>query len=195
MVEKKGPNAPTILYMVRHGRAGGNTRHILNGCRRDAPLTKLGYAQAEEFAHGWKIRPHALLSSPMRRAMSTARFLARKYAMKIIPEPLAAEQDCGDWTGKNYFKLMQTHPSYFFYDSGTVSTYMVKVPGGESWAAICRRARKFLEKMKREYAGKKIVVFSHGVFMHACFSVHNKIPAPEVYRVNIRNTHFRKLEI
>lgn len=195
MAERKGRNAPTILYMVRHGRAAGNKAHILNGCRRDAPLTRLGFRQADEFARKWKIRPDVLLSSPMRRAMSTARALARRLKMRIVKEALAVEQDCGNWTGKNYFTLMQTHPSYFFYDEGTVSTYMVKVPGGESWSAICRRARKFLAKMKKEYAGKKVVVFSHGVFMHACWSVHNGIPAPEVYRVNIRNTHWRRLEL
>ena len=185
----------TMLYLIRHGRASGNKAHILNGSRRDVPLTGLGFKQARELAKKWKIRPDVLLSSPMKRAMSTARVLARKYRMKITREPLLVEQDCGDWTGNNYFKLMQSHPQYFFYDEGTVSTYMVRVPGGESWAAICHRARKFLMHAKKKYPGKTIVAVSHGVFMHACWSVKNKIPAPEVYRINIRNTHWRRLEI
>ncbi len=185
----------TIVYLIRHGRASGNRAHILNGCRRDAKLTRLGHMQANELARKWKFRPDIIISSPMKRAMSTARPLAKKLKIKIVGEPLLVEQDCGDWTGKNYYRLMQTHPSYFFYDEGTVTTYMVKVPGGESWATICKRARKFLAKMKKEYAGKKIVAVSHGVFMHACWSIVKKIPAPEIYRINIRNTHWRRLEL
>jgi len=125
--------------------------------------------------------------------MFTARFLAEKYKMKIVKVPLLVEQDCGDWTGKNFMELMDTHPERFFRDGGKPITYMKTVPGGEGERQMAKRAKKFLSWLKKNYSGKKVIAFSHGVFMHACVSVSMKIPAPEVYRMRIPNTHYRKL--
>lgn len=177
----------TMLYMMRHGRAGGNARHILNGCRLDPPLTKKGFGQAKKLARGWKTKPDAILSSPMRRAMSTARFLAKKYGMKIITEPLLVEQDCGKWTGKNYRGLCRRLPHYFFKDGERRTHYLIKVPGGEGWHAIVRRAGKWLAKVKKGHAGKTVVAVSHGVFMHACVEAAGMAKAPEVFRLDFKN--------
>lgn len=188
-------NGKTVLYLVRHGRACGNKRHILNGRWRDVPLTHVGYRQAKEFAEKWHIKPDVIVSSPMRRARSTAGFLSRKLKMHVEIEPLLYEQDCGKWTGLNYYEKMKTRPEHFFFDRGKVSTYMKNVPGGESWEDLMARARKILASLKRKYEGKTIVAFSHGVIMHACVSAATGIPAPEVYRIDIKNTHWRRLEI
>ncbi len=77
------------LYLVRHGQTEFNVAKLVQG-RCDSPLTDLGRKQAERAAtwlaaHG--VRPDAVVSSPLKRAMDTARILADGvgYAPDVAP--------------------------------------------------------------------------------------------------------------
>ncbi len=179
-----------ILCLVRHGRAAGNKAHIFNGCRRDVPLTALGRRQARELAKNWKVKPDVILSSPMKRARSTAHYLSRKFGMQIEIAPETFEHDLGRWTGLSAAKMTKTHPDYFFRKSdGSLSHYVHRVPGGETWEDIVKRARKFLARMRREYGGKEVVLVSHGVFILACVSILTGRKPPQLWDLRVRNAH------
>lgn len=178
------------LFLVRHGRAAGNKAHILNGCRRDVPLTALGRRQARELARYWKNKPDVILSSPMRRARSTAHYLSRKFRMQIEIAPETYEQDLGRWTGISAAKMTILHPQHFFYKTdGRISHYVKKAPGGEDWNRILKRARRFLARVRREYRGKTVVLVSHGVFILACVSILTGRKPPELWDLRVRNAH------
>lgn len=178
------------LFLVRHGRAAGNRAHIFNGLRRDVPLTELGRKQARELARGWKKKPDVILSSPMRRARSTAHYLSRKFGMKIGIAPETFEHDLGRWTGLSAAKMTKTHPGFFFHKSdGRLSHYVKKAPGGEDWNSILKRARRFLARMRREYRGKSVVLVSHGVFILACVSILTGRRPPKLWDLRVRNAH------
>ncbi len=178
------------LCLVRHARAEGNRAHIFNGSANDAKLTALGRQQAKELAMSWKNKPDIILSSPMRRARSTACYLGRRFHLPVIVAPEAYEHDMGKWTGKSAEKMTKTHSEYFFKKTdGTISHYLQRAPGGESWADIVRRARKFLKHMCKEHRGKTVVLVSHGVFILACVSVLTGKKPPQLWDLRVRNTN------
>lgn len=184
------------LWIFRHGRAGGNRRHILNGSRKDVPLTSLGRRQALELTASWKIKPDVIVSSPMKRAKQTASYFARKYGLEVKYLDLLKEHDLGDWTGCSAVRLKKEFPKYFFdYEDGTKSHFLKKVPGGESWGDTKSRARKALAWIKKKYAGKKIVAFAHGIMIIAMVNLIYGIEPPKLWSYRLHNCEYVKIEL
>ena len=66
------------LYLLRHGQTEFNVKKLVQG-RCDSPLTDLGRQQAAKAAAWLKARdvtPDKVVSSPLSRAMATARLVA-----------------------------------------------------------------------------------------------------------------------
>ncbi len=184
------------LVLVRHGRAGGNARHILNGVRRDSPLTRLGRAQAKALAKSWKERPDVILTSPLKRARQTAYYFEKKYGIKATALGLLSEQDCGDWSGHCARVILEKHPERFFpYEDGRRSHFLKSVPDGESWEEVVGRARRFLKMVKEGYRGKKLLVVSHGVFIIACTSLLSGIRPPRLWECRLKNADGVRFEL
>ncbi|MFH1306179.1 MAG: histidine phosphatase family protein [Candidatus Micrarchaeota archaeon] len=176
------------IWLVRHARAGGNRLHILNGSRRDVPLTAKGRKDGARLAREWKFKPDVLLTSPMKRTFQTAKYFEEKFGMKARKFDLIKEHDLGDWTGKSAAKLKHKYPDYFFdYENGRKSHFLKKVPGGESWEDTKKRAGKAMREIKRKYKGKKVVAISHGIFSVACINLIAKIKPPKLWNYRLKN--------
>lgn len=176
------------MHVFRHARAGGNKRHILNGSRRDVELTSFGRRQAKHLAEHWETEPDAIICSPMKRARQTARYFEKKYRMKAHIVEMLKEHDLGDWTGGSALKLRRKFPSYFFdYEDGAKSHFLKKVPGGESFEQIKKRARKALLHIRKKYRGKKVLVFAHGIMIIAMINILAKIEPPQLWNYRLKN--------
>src|SRR3954471_231238 len=72
------------LLLVRHGQSEWNAAGRMQGQTEHVPLTELGHAQAaraaEELAD---LRPGALVSSDLRRAVQTAEHCARSTGLPL----------------------------------------------------------------------------------------------------------------
>lgn len=87
-------------YFLRHGTTGMNQAHILNG-RIDEPLATEGVRQAEAIAPlmaGLGI--DKICSSPLRRALRTARILAAALDLPLTTHADLAEANLGIWQGQ-----------------------------------------------------------------------------------------------
>lgn len=87
------------LYLVRHGQTEFNVAHLVQG-RCDSPLTDKGREQARAAAawlrdHG--AAPDTIVSSPLGRAVGTARILAEAlgHKGKVEAEPRIIERSYG----------------------------------------------------------------------------------------------------
>jgi broad specificity phosphatase PhoE len=181
------------LYIFRHGRAGGNKRQILNGSRKDVALTAFGREQAKHLANTWEIEPEIIISSPMKRARQTARYFEKKYCQRAHIMDILKEHDLGDWTGKSAVALKHKFPSYFFdYEDGEKSHFLKKVPGGESFEDIKKRAKKALAQIRKKYAGKRVFVFAHGIIIIAMINLVAKIEPPELWDYRLKNCEYVK---
>src|SRR6185437_11976886 len=91
------------IYYVHHGETEWNHARRYQG-RMDSPLTAEGRRQAERVAHLWARETAgaselALVSSPLGRALATARVIASTLALPIATDKRLAEVSLGEWEG------------------------------------------------------------------------------------------------
>ncbi len=168
------------IFLVRHGQSEGNRE------RRFSPnphieLTAVGEAQARA-AGRWlaeRARPGRIVSSPFRRARTTASWIATElgFAGEIELEPGLREREIGELAGRPYAALVE-HPSY------DVERFWEWRPrGGESLVEVQARAAPVLERLVATAAETDVVVVSHGgVMLALCAHVEGGWHRPRVAR-------------
>ena len=80
------------LYVVRHGQTDWNVQHKLQGSV-DIPLNSTGLKQAQELST--KIETldfNLIISSPLSRALETAKIINQKKNVPIVTNNLLAER-------------------------------------------------------------------------------------------------------
>jgi len=148
-----------ILYCVRHGESVYNAEGRVQG-QSDVPLSDFGRRQSEAVARALARLPiEALYSSPLRRALETARFVADAIGLEIRTEPRLKEINAGIFQDRLRADLEGLYPVEFArWLSGDPD---FTIPGGESRRALARRGCEALEAIRR--AGHEhAAVVSHG---------------------------------
>ncbi|MFN3910087.1 MAG: histidine phosphatase family protein [Candidatus Anstonellaceae archaeon] len=186
----------TRLIFFRHAVASGNKKHLMNGSKIDSELTKKGREQAKKIAMNFSLKPDIILSSPLKRARQTAYYFEKKYKLKAEIVKELEEQDFGKWSGKNATKIKKLYPKFFMpYSNGELSNYVYFPPGGESYFELKKRVRKIFQKIKKEYKGKVVFIFCHGVVMLAILEIVTKIKPPKLLTLSLKNGSFIDLLI
>jgi probable phosphoglycerate mutase len=149
-----------ILTLVRHGETSANLEGIWHGST-DAPLTDRGRAQADRVA-GWLMREcpdaAALYTSPLLRARDTARAIAESIGLAPQLEPSLAEYHLGEWEGKSYRELHETHR---LWDEMRRDADFAP-PGGESPRQVTGRITLALQRIGASHPGERVIVVVHG---------------------------------
>ena len=120
------------LYVVRHAQP--NIKGLLTG-QSDPELSADGREQASRLTGLEGI----VYSSPLRRAIQTARYIARKPV--ILPE--LAEITYGEWDGLSWTEIERRWPRIAREKLAAWET--VTPPGGESWSEFKQRVTAALE--------------------------------------------------
>jgi broad specificity phosphatase PhoE len=138
--------AVEYLLVVRHGETKANENGIEAG-PLDYPLAKKGVKDAAFIAKALsKVRISAVYSSPVFRAVETARILARPHRLKVETlEELTEVKLKPRFVGKKGRHHILTTPKAF----------------SETNADLLARTAKAIEIVKREASGNVILV-SHG---------------------------------
>ncbi len=147
------------FYLVRHGEAENNVRFILNSLPEATayPLTERGGMQAAEMAV-WlaTVAPDAIFSSPILRAKETAEIIAQATGLAILFDKRLCEAGMGVFNGRPQQELLKKYPASEERISPDPED------GLESFLDLRGRLTQFLGELKGEYAGKKVVIVSHG---------------------------------
>ncbi len=146
------------IFIVRHGQTDWNKRGLLQGTT-DIEINEQGIKEAKFLAPNINLEEIDIcLSSPLKRAMKTAEILTQGK-VPIISDDLLLERYFGSLEGKEVsFDLIKRQWDYKLNDK---SCHI------ESVRDCLERARKFLEKIKKEYPNKVILIVSHGSFIKA----------------------------
>jgi len=134
------------LFVVRHGDTKANERGIEAG-PLDYPLAKKGVKDVEFIAKTIsKVKIYAVYSSPIFRAVETAKILARSHKLKVKTlEELTEVKFKPGYVGKKGRHHILTTPEAF----------------SETNADLLARTAKAIEIIRREVNGNVILV-SHG---------------------------------
>ena len=159
-------NAPTTLYLVRHGETEHNRRNIIQGGGVDSELNAAGRAQAEALTRRLRsVSFDALYASTLRRARQTADILARPH------EPLSrthlhdlSEMDWGVFEGEPPSEerdaLMKALKSKW-----RDGAYDRAVEGGESIRDVQERAQRAIRHILTREVGRTVLVVTHGRYL------------------------------
>ncbi len=144
------------IYIVRHGKTDWNVKELLQGTT-DIELSEEGIEQAKELAGKLDLsKIDICFCSPLKRARQTADILVGNK-VKIIYDSMIVERGFGDYEGKSInFDLIEKQWNYKLNDNSH---------NIESLQDCLLRAKKFLDKIKREYPNKNILIISHGSFI------------------------------
>ena len=142
------------LVLWRHGQTQWNVDGRFQG-QSDIPLDAVGEQQAERAARLLAgLRPDAIVSSDLVRAMATAAPLARLTGLTVTTDKELRERFGGLWEGLTDIEIRTRYPAEH-------AAWMP--PEGESSAVVAERAGAALERIAAGMApGTLVVVVSHG---------------------------------
>jgi len=184
----------TILYIVRHGQSKHNVLKLVQGGEnpKENTLSKKGKVQALELRKVFdKVKFHVCYSSPIYRALETARILTDANKLEIIEESLLREKNQGSLVGSSVKDHIQAYKNWDELSEDERLDYML-VPDEESQRELRSRAMNILMKIAVKNKNKTILVVTHGGFMRSIFTFLEKKSYKERWRFD--NCGFMKLE-
>jgi broad specificity phosphatase PhoE len=138
------------VYLVRHGETEWSLSGQHTGST-DIPLTENGKAVARELGQKLKgIEFTAVWSSPMSRAIDTARLAGYEHDVRI--DDRLTEWAYGEYEGMTTPEIRETRPDWFLWRDGC--------PGGESPAQVGARADGLVEEVRAVQGD--VLLFAHG---------------------------------
>jgi broad specificity phosphatase PhoE len=147
------------LILVRHCESQWNEEGRIQGFS-DPELNETGKEQAERVAQalrGEKI--NAVYSSPLKRAVETARAIAQKHQLEVKVDPALKEIDTGELEGLTLEELRRLYGDFLKeWKEGRGS---LRMPGGESLEELQRRAWGAIQRIVQTHSDGAVVVVSH----------------------------------
>ena len=140
------------LYVARHGQTVWNAQNKVCGIT-DVELTEEGIEQAEELANILPDDIDVIITSPLRRAVETSKIVAVKNNIPMYIEELLIEQNYGIYEGVD-----RKNPQFL----NNKRNFAYRYPDGESMMQVAYRVYGFINKIKKKYQGKNVLVISHG---------------------------------
>lgn len=173
MAPRSSP-APAVALLVRHGRTA-TTGKVLPGRAPGLHLSDAGQKQAVAAADriaAMARPPVAVYSSPLERAVETARPIAARLGCRVRVDRGLLECDFGEWTGsrlatlrrRRQWRAVAHQPSTF------------RFPDGESFTEMQLRMTATLDRLGQIHEGETFVAVSHADPIKAAVAATAGIP-------------------
>jgi len=148
------------LFLIRHPEPDGGAC-ICYG-RTDLPVSQDALDAAVARARDVMDGPAGYcVSSPLARCTRLARGLAKNISL----DDRLAEIDFGSWEGQRWDDIDRAE-----FDHWAADHVHRRVPGGESWDDVCRRAASFLEDA-RALDAERVTAVTHAGVTRALLAV------------------------
>ncbi len=171
------------ICFIRHGETNWNSQSLIQGII-DNPLNDNGIKQAENLATELlktKIKWEVVFSSPLARALDTAKIVAKKidYLSEIIIDNDIIERDFGKIEG---MKLSDQIYDLIILESESTL---------EKVESLKKRIIRFLKKIYQKYQNKNVLVFTHS---HIIKTVKNILNPNYSFRNSLSNCAIFQIE-
>jgi probable phosphoglycerate mutase len=164
------------LYITRHGETQWNSENRLQGWK-DSELTDNGKRNAVALGERLhQIDFTAIYSSPLERAINTAKLIRSDRIIPIQLEESLKEINFGDWEGKVKEEI-ELHSKQEFFDFWNAPhLYNHEPHNGESLADLKRRVEQVINNIIADNKDGNVLIVTHGVTIRAILSYLMKIP-------------------
>jgi probable phosphoglycerate mutase len=152
-------------FIARHGETVFNAAGRMQGRRLHTPLTRAGFAQAEEMGAALRalLGPKPALTlwaSPTGRALQTLAVIAEHLELDwhgARTDERLTEIDIGSWDGRHYHELAREFGPMIDPETGALRV----APDGETYPAIAARLTDWLADTSGD-SGDRLVIM-HGI--------------------------------
>lgn len=170
-------------------------RQLLHG-RTDVPLDAWGVRQAHAVAERLADEPplDALLSSPLTRALTTARIIGERLGVEPILVPDLVEIDFGALEGVSIERIIDEHPEIAqqMLDADGLD---VAWPNGESRRGFYDRVLAAFLTILEEHARRRVVVVAHGGVIGSFVAQVHGLPPTDPTAFDIANCSLTHLHV
>jgi broad specificity phosphatase PhoE len=143
------------LILVRHGQTVHNVAGIAQGWN-DSALSEQGQLQVQRLAERLvELKPTALYSSTLGRALSTAQAIADVTGLEIVPMDDLREMSYGTWEGRSFLDVRREDEELY---QRWIADGEATCPDGESHGDVRRR----LERAFATINSERPVIVTHG---------------------------------
>lgn len=173
------------ILLIRHGSID-LLGDVLYGRTPGVHLNAGGSREADQLAEKLKQRYEIdeVVSSPLERAVETARFVATAQGLGFSIEEAINEIDFGSWTGKNVTELRESEEWKRYNELRSTST----PPGGECMMQVQTRAWSCLETIAARYQNRTeatVAVVSHGDVIRGLLILLLGMPLDYIHRLEV----------
>lgn len=171
------------LYVARHGQTILNAIDKVCGIT-DVDLTDKGIEQAKELAQ--IIQQHnidIIISSPLKRAVSTSKIVADLCSLSIVIDERLIEQNYGTYEG------VDRKNADFLNNK---KNFAYKYPDGESMMQVAYRVYGLIDEIKNKYDGKKVLLICHGGVCRIINTYFRDMTNEEFYNYSLENGNFEE---
>lgn len=158
------PEQQTTLLLTRHGQTDWHHDNRYAGADSDIDLTPTGRAQAEALAmYAVSRRPDAVVSSPVRRALETARPAAAALGATLEVVDDLREVRFGVAEGRTAAELDDLDPAIMrrFRTDPVAHPF----PGSEPPEAAAKRAAESLRTIADRHIGLTVLIVAHNTLL------------------------------
>lgn len=151
----------TKLILVRHGETDWNQVDRIQGWL-DIPLNEEGIKQAERLAKELsEMKIAAIYSSPLKRALQTAKAIAEKQHLKVRKVSALKEINQGKWQGLLVSEAKRRYKK--LYSRWLCEPLKVRPPEGESLEEVSQRVEKACQRIVDNPPRETVCLVTHKV--------------------------------
>ncbi len=192
------------IYIMRHGETRWNKEGRIQGSS-DIELTDYGVELAERTAEGFYrngILFDRIYTSPLRRALTTARMIAGMDGKPSAGEPVIVDDRLREMSFGKYEGILLKERA--LYDENIVNCFsqpslFVSDETGESYEDLFRRVGDFTEQillpLEEEPAIQTVLVVCHGTVIRAFFHCMFGFPLDDFWTISQPNCSINRIAL
>jgi ribonuclease H / adenosylcobalamin/alpha-ribazole phosphatase len=168
------------------------TGHVLAGRAAGVSLNAEGRSQAARLAERLRDEPlRAIYSSPLERALDTARAIGKPHRLTPCVDAALNEIDFGEWTGCALDEL----DSLGAWRDWNERRHAACIPGGERMRDVQARAVGTIEELRERHPKATAVIVSHGDVIKAAVAHYLGMSLDNIGRFDIDPASITTLEM
>lgn len=167
------------LYITRHGETEWNKAGKMQGWM-NSNLTGKGVENAKRLGESLKdIEFDRIYSSPLGRALDTAKYIRGSKNTEIIIKDSLKEMGFGCWEGVEQKEVERLYPvqRHNFWSK----PHLYEPVDGESYQELIIRVDAVLEEIMKDMSAENILIVTHAAVKKAIYSVLKDIPLADFW--------------
>ncbi|MHC1732877.1 MAG: histidine phosphatase family protein [Bacteroidales bacterium] len=168
------------IYLVRHGQTEWDEERRMQGSENSG-MTAMGKEESKYLAKELSRTEFSkIYSSPLGRAMETAKYLKMGRNQEIIPIEAFREMDLGELEGMADRDVKAKYPEehYNFWNR----PHIFKPAGGETFEELRKRVEKGLEDLIEKAEGDRILVVTHTLVIRMILCIVHNYPLDDFWK-------------